>query len=172
MLLRERQADSLLQLVRLRRVFENYGAYLPGSLYAAWAHHWRDEPSLARTAFEAAQVFLDSVVRERSDDWRVHSARGLALAGPGRREEALREAGWLQRSAAYREDAFDGPWLAEDRAKILAQVGDADEALKEIERLLAKPSWLSVHTLRLDPLWNPIRNDPRFQTLLTRYPPR
>lgn len=69
----------------------------------------------------------------------------------------------------YREDAFDGPTLAEDRARILAQAGAADAALDEIERLLAGPSRLSVHTLRLDPLWDPIRDHPRFQALLARY---
>jgi len=50
--------------------------------------------------------------------------------------------------------------VAEDRAQILAQAGDADPALDEIERLLARPSRLSVHTLRLDPLWDPIRDRP------------
>ena len=108
-------------------------------------------------------------MRELPDDWRVHAARGLALAGLGRRDEALREARWLQQSVVYREDAFDGPNVAEDRARILAQAGEADAALDEIERLLAGPSWLSVHTLRLDPRWDPIREHPRFRALLARY---
>ena len=99
----------------------------------------------------------------------MHAARGLALAGLGRRDEALREARWLQQSVVYREDAFDGPNVAEDRARILAQAGEADAALDEIERLLAGPSWLSVHTLRLDPRWDPIRDHPRFKALLAKY---
>ena len=49
------------------------------------------------------------------------------------------------------------------------QVGDADAATDEIERLLSRPSLVSVHTLRLDPRWDPIRNDPRFQALLVKY---
>lgn len=54
---------------------------------------------------------------------------------------------------------------------ILAHAGEADAALVAIERLLAGPSWLSVHTLRLDPRWDPICNDPRFQALLRKYDP-
>jgi len=59
--------------------------------------------------------------------------------------------------------------VAEERARILAQAGAAGAALDEIERLLTGPSYLSVHTLRLDPRWNPIREQPRFKALLAKY---
>ncbi|MCH7777812.1 MAG: hypothetical protein IH878_14970 [Gemmatimonadetes bacterium] len=91
------------------------------------------------------------------------------MAGLGRRQEALRETRWLQQSMVYRGDAFSGPLSAEDRARVLAQVGEADAALDEIEQLLAGPSWLSVHTLRLNPIWDPLRDNPRFQALLAKY---
>ena len=84
-------------------------------------------------------------------------------------EQAPREAGWLQQSAVYREDAVWGPLVAEDRARVLAQAGDAEAALDEIERLLAGPSWLSVHTLRLEPLRDPIREQPRVKAPRARY---
>ena len=51
----------------------------------------------------------------------------------------------------------------------LAQAGEVDAALDEIEELLAGPGFLSVHTLRLDPRWDPIREHPRFQALLAKY---
>jgi serine/threonine-protein kinase len=170
----ERQADSLLQLLTVVRVrvFDGQALFLPASLYAAWAHQFRGDRLAARAAFDSALVLLDSAVSELPDDWRVHAARGLALAELGRREEALREARWIQQSVVYRQDAFFSSALAEDRALILAHTGDAETALDEIERLLAGPSWLSVHTLRLDPLWDPIRDHPRFKALLAKYAER
>jgi serine/threonine-protein kinase len=102
----------------------------------------------------------------------MHAARGLTLVGLGRRDEVLQETSWLQQSVVYREDANQGPRLAETRAQILAQVGDYNAALDEIEKLLNGPSWLSVHTLRLDPLWDPIRDNPRFKALLVKYAKR
>jgi serine/threonine-protein kinase len=69
----------------------------------------------------------------------------------------------------YRDDHFDGPRLAVSRAQILAEAGEADAALDEIERFLAEPSWLSVNALRLDPLWDPIREHPRFKALVKKY---
>ena len=86
----------------------------------------------------------------------------------GRRDEALQEARWLRQSVVYRHDALNGPWLEGERARILAQAGEADPALDEIERLLARPSDLSVHELRLDPRWDPIRDHPRFKALLAK----
>lgn len=174
LLLWERNADSLLQMIQIAHsdVFEGQDFFLPSPLYAAWAHQLRGDRPAARAAFDSARVLLDSVVRELPDDWRVHATRGLALAGLGRRDEALREARWLEKSVVYREDAYKGPSVAEDRARILAQIGEGNAALDEIERLLAEPSWLSVHTLRLDPLWDPIRDHPRFKSLLTKYAER
>jgi serine/threonine-protein kinase len=81
----------------------------------------------------------------------------------------MQEAQWLKQSDVYRRDAFEGLEVAESRALILAQVGDVDAALNEIERLLAGPSMLSVHTLRLNPRWDPIREHPRFKALLVKY---
>ncbi len=171
LLLWERNPDSLLAVLGSARdaVFAGQLLFLPTSLYAAWAHQLRGDDVAAHAAFDAARVLLDSVLAALPDDWRVHAARGLALAGLGRRQEALREARWLQQSVVYREDAYDSRLVAAERARILAQAGDVDAALDEIEQLLAGPGLLSVHTLRLDPRWDPIREHPRFQALLTKY---
>jgi TolB-like protein/tRNA A-37 threonylcarbamoyl transferase component Bud32/Flp pilus assembly protein TadD len=171
LLLWERQADSLLQVLQEpgERVFVGQRYLQPASLYAAWAQKLRRSQSDARAAFDSARVLLDSVLRERPGDWRVHAARGMAVAGLDRRDEAIREARWLQQSVVYRDDALDGPAVAEDRARILAQAGESEAALDEIERLLARPSRVSVHTLRLDPRWDLIREHTRFKALLARY---
>ncbi len=167
----ERKPDSLLALLRRtpQRAFDGMNFYVPTALYAAWAHQLRGDHVAARAAFDSARVLLDSVAVVLPDDWRVHAARGLALAGLGRQREAEREARWLRQSTIYRGDALAGPAVADDRARILARIGDADAALVEIERLLAGPSELGAHTLRLDPRWDPIRSDPRFQALLVTY---
>ena len=174
LLLWERNTDGLLQMAQSERfdILETANFFFPATLYAGWAHHLRGDREEARVAFDAARARLDSALRELPNDHRVHAARGLALAGLGRRDEARHEALWLQESVVYREDAFGGRRVAEDRAKVLAQIGDGDAALDEIERLLAGPSLLSVHTLRLDPRWDPIREHPRFKALLAKYTER
>ena len=171
LLLWERRPDSLLAMPQVVRgdVFSGNEFFLPGALYSGWAHRMRGDRALARVAFESALERLDSARRELPNDWRLHAARGLALAGLGRRDEARREARWLQQSPVYRVDAFEGPRLAENRARILTQAGDAEAALEEIARLLARPSWFSVHSLRLDPLYDPLREYPQYKALLAKY---
>jgi serine/threonine-protein kinase len=171
LLLYERNADGLLQMPEMAHpnLFGSEREYLSSALYAAWAHQLRGDHAAARAAFDSARVRLGSRLREFPDDPNAHYARGMALAGLGRRGEALREARWLQQSVIYREDAFLGPGYAECRALILAQVGDAEGACDELERLLARPSWVSVYELRLYPLLDPIREHPRFKALLAKY---
>jgi serine/threonine-protein kinase len=171
LLLMERNAGALLQLsdVTKNTVFDGQDFYLPGSLYAAWAHQLRGDRDAARAAFTSALRRLDAALEELPADWRVHAARGLALAGLGRRADAQREARWLRECEVYRVDALQGRLVAEERARVLAQAGDPDAALDEVDSLLAGPSLLTVSTLRLDPRWDPIRNHPRFQALLKKY---
>ena len=170
-MLYERSADSLLQMPGMAspNLFVSETSFRSSALYAAWAHRLRGDHVAARAAFDSARVHLDSWLKAHEDDWDAHYSRGMALAGLGRRSEALREARWLKHTVIYREDAVDGPYVASDRALILAQVGEADAAIDELERLLARPSEESVHTLRLYPLWDPIREHPRFKALLAKY---
>ena len=168
LLLLERDADGLLQMADVKNAvdFDGHIFFLPSALYRGWAHQLRGDAASARVAFGAAITRLDAAVRNLPDDWRIHVSRGLALAGLGRCDEAIAEARWLRQSNVYRGDAHFGTIAAEGRAQILAQCGNPDAALDELKRLLPGPSWLSVHTLRLDPRWDPIRADPRFLALL------
>jgi hypothetical protein len=67
-------------------------------------------------------------------------------------------------------EALLGPDWLRYLAQVYMMVGDPDRALGELERLLSIESSLTVHWLRLDPLWDPLRAYPPFQELLARAP--
>ncbi len=164
LLLMERHPDSLLALLRV--VHGSSGASLPRALWAMRAYTLRGDTAAARAASDTALALLDVEEGVLPGDWNVHGLRGSVLAGLGRRADALREADWLAQSDWYRKDRFgDVSWYG----VILIQTGQTDAALAEIERLLAGPSRTTVHLLRLDPRWDPIRSNPRFQALLVKY---
>ena len=172
LMLWERKGDSLLALVNAMRGgrLAEPPPYFQPSLFAAWAHRLRGDERAAQAAFVSAlKELAPEATTGRDDGLLVHSARGLAMAGLGRKADALREARWLKESSVYREDHMVKDWAAEERACILAQVGEVDEALDEIERILAAPGWFSAYTFRLDPRWDSIRQHPRFRALLVKY---
>jgi TolB-like protein/tetratricopeptide (TPR) repeat protein len=171
LLLLERQPDSLVALMRSpkSRTFSADPVVFRADLWTGWAHRMRGDQPAARSAFAATLAAPGEEKAGAPNYWAVHAVRGLALAGLGRKTDALAEARWLQQSAAYRDDHFFGPGAVEERAHILAEAGEADAALDELERLLSEPSWVSAPLLRLDPRWDAIRNHPRFKALLVKY---
>ena len=70
------------------------------------------------------------------------------------------------------EDAFDGPQFTASLAQIYAWTGETDEAFRLLDHLLVVPNGLTVPILKLDPAWDPLRKDPRFQALIDKYSPK
>jgi len=166
----ERKPGAILaRLPRPERVvFESQDTYDPALLYVAWAHQALGDSTAARRAFGGALRQLDSALRKLPDDWRVHASRGIALAGLGRKSDARQEAEWLEASKIYRTSFYFSIGLKSYEAKIFTQAGMAAEAVDKIEFLISVGQE-STHTLQLDSRWDPIRRDPRFQSLLRRY---
>jgi tetratricopeptide (TPR) repeat protein len=94
---------------------------------------------------------------------------GLIYAGLGRCEEALAEGKRAVELLPEARDAFDGPILAISRARINMMCGDFDTALALLDRSLQTPSGITIQELRLDPVWDALRGDPRFQQVLTKF---
>jgi serine/threonine-protein kinase len=127
----------------------------------------REQP--ARAACESAISRLEREVALRSWDRRLYNALGYAYAVVGRNQDAVEAVEHAARLMPISEDAADGPEQAIETAIIFTRVGRYDRALDLVEELLSIPSFLSVGLLRLDPVWDPLRDHPRFQALLEDY---
>ncbi len=123
---------------------------------------------------EAAQEFtraLSSVPADSGTD--LHSGLGVAYAGLGEVPRALSEGQKGMAMQPTSEDPFEGPLREEQMAQIYALLGDADHAIPIVKRLLQTSAATEIvpALLRLNPIWDSIRNDPRFQELVAEKKP-
>jgi tetratricopeptide (TPR) repeat protein len=139
-------------------------AFLEGVLYL----HQGDGVK-ARAAFERALVVSEQLLRESPDDAARHAQHGAILAALDQKQEAINEGKRAIELLPESEDAFDGPFMTASLAAIYTWVGEHDEAFRLLDHLLQTPNGLTVPVLKLDPMWDPLREDPRFQALIDKY---
>ena len=139
-------------------------AFLEGRPYL-----YQGDKTKAQAAFERARPVAEQLVLDAPGDAGRHVQLGAVLAGLGLKEEAVNEGRKAVESVPESQDAFEGPQATAALAEIYAWVGEYDEAFRLLDHLLKVPNGLTVPTLKLDPIWDPLRKDPRFQTLIDSY---
>jgi len=126
---------------------------------------WLGQHEAARQAFERAVREIkptpDTVVRPDANG--TPSILAQAYAGLNEKENALQQA--AQAMKDYAGDAINQPQAEVQLAQIQARFGDVDSAMAALPHLLEVPAALTVANLKFDPLWDPLRKDPRFQKL-------
>ena len=148
--------------------------YVPANvewqLLLALSEQRKGSPATATESYRQVQARAQAALSETQGNRNVEAAWHVALAwanaGLGQRDQAIAEA---QRATALipeSADTLEGPAWQGFLARTYATNGDAENALPLIEQLLqSEISLLSPAILQLDPVWDPIRNDPRFQKL-------
>jgi serine/threonine-protein kinase len=144
----------------------------PNALLAAYVYEHLGESSRAKAAYEAARDLLEQEAKTSPEDPRVHSALGIVYANLGRDEEAVREGQLACELLPRSKDGFYYLPYVIDLAHIYTILGDPEAALERLEYLLANPSYLSAPFLRMDPRWDPLEEEPRFEALLVKYEQR
>jgi serine/threonine protein kinase/Tfp pilus assembly protein PilF len=94
---------------------------------------------------------------------------GIIYAKLDRHEEALREAKRAVEILPLSMDANDAPMFIENLAQMYTLSGEHEAAINQLELLLSIPYGISVPLIRVDPTWDPLRNNPRFQKLIKKY---
>jgi len=130
------------------------------------------DPIAARATFlKGRDLVLANIAKSGGPQGRIHAVLGLMHSGLGEKEAALREANRAVELEG--DDLYFVASAKEVLARIEVEVGDPSHALDLLPEILQANafSWetgvpLTVALIRLDPTWDPIRNDPRFQKLI------
>jgi serine/threonine-protein kinase len=145
------------------------GTSAPRTLWTGMCYAHMGETELARIAADSARRDLEARLVERPDDPRLHVSLSQAHALLDRREEAVRAAQRAVELLPMSEDAENGPSYVLNLAYIYAWFGEVAAAVEQIDRYLSVPADRSIESILLDPGFDPIHDDPRFQALAAKY---
>jgi serine/threonine-protein kinase len=120
----------------------------------------------ARSAFTAARAEQEKIIQAQPNYGLALCGLGLIDAGLGRKEEALREGRRAVELLPVEKDSMNGSGIVKYLAMIAAWVGDKHLACEQLAIAIRSPSGLSYGQLKLLPLWDPLRGDPRFDKLV------
>jgi TolB-like protein/Tfp pilus assembly protein PilF len=127
------------------------------------------DDSRARVAFLKAKSIAEEDLKRSPDSEDAHLGLAKVLAQLGEKESALQEAQRASELVPESKDAFSGPEIASGVAEVYAILGDNDRAIETLNGLLRRPSGVTAQGLKVDPIWDPLRSDPRFQALIETY---
>jgi len=131
-----------------------------------------DEPA-ARAAFASARRELEQIVRDQPDYAAALCAIGVVDAALGNKEDAVRESRRAIELVPVSKNAIDGARLIQYFAVIYAWTGDKDAAIERLTEAVKLPgSHVSYGDLRLNPFWDPLRGDPRFEAIIASLAPK
>src|SRR5258708_36753293 len=116
-----------------------------------------------------ARCVAEGFVKESPDDAPRRAMLGQILAVLGEKDAAIAEGKRAAELLPESEDAFGGPSITTALAQIYVWTGDYDEAFRLLDHLLATPNGVTVPFLKLDPAWDPLRKDARFQPLIDNH---
>ncbi|MGC2626916.1 MAG: protein kinase [Candidatus Udaeobacter sp.] len=130
-----------------------------------------DETS-ARASFLRARAQQEDEIRGHPDNVTLLSDLGVIDAGLGRKEKALSEGQRAIELASSVKEADTEPYVELGFAIICAWTGERELALGQLEALSKTPGYLTYGYLRLSPMWDPLRGDPRFEKIVASLAPK
>jgi eukaryotic-like serine/threonine-protein kinase len=143
--------------------FNNYPVAL--AMVRVQLHHLRGDSTLARVWADSADQAIREQLRDVPGDAQLHAFQGLVSAYRGRNAEAVAEGKRAIALLPITMDAFNGPYMQHLLVRIYILTGEPEKALDHLEQLLKIPYPLSPGWLRIDPTFNPLRGNPRFERL-------
>ena len=141
--------------------------------WLGWAQEVAGDHAAAQETWRQARSELEFFLKEQPQNYYLIENLALTNTGLGDKAAAFKLIEQAMAIVPIEKDALYGPFPVEILARVAARMGDPDRAIAALQKLLSIPSSsalaagmpLTPALLRLDPMFDPLRNDPRFQKL-------
>jgi eukaryotic-like serine/threonine-protein kinase len=141
---------------------DDRGSWALALMQAYSQHH---DATRAHAYADSARIALEEQVHGTPNDAQTHALLGLALAELGQRDAAIREGELAGKLLPLAKEGRQGSYIQHQLARIYILTGEPEKAIDILETLLRVPYFLSPGWLRVDPNFDPLRNNPRFARL-------
>jgi hypothetical protein len=145
---------------------------VPHSWHEGLLAKLRQDAPAAHAAFMAARAETEKLVRAQPENARPLSMLALVDAELGDKEKAIREGRTACDMLPVAKDAVDGVQVITNLACIYALTGEKDLALEQLDTVSKIPYGPTYGELRLDPYWDSLRGDPRFEKIVASLAPK
>ncbi|MEO7723980.1 MAG: hypothetical protein ABIU29_04720, partial [Chthoniobacterales bacterium] len=145
--------------------------YYPRAGYEGVIARAAGEGENSRAAFAVARKILEQRPANKPDDARTLAVFAQVDAGLGQKETAIAEGRRAVELMPPSRDAYDGMLVLHGLAQVYIWTGEKEKALELVEQLMKMPGYLTYGYLKVDPSWDPLRGDPRFEELLASLAP-
>jgi len=182
-ILERRPAQIIPQLKEILAKPDPAWGYAIGEMrfWLGWAQEVAGDHAAAQESWRMARGDLEPFLKEQPENYNLLFDLALTNMGLGDKAAALTLSQRAMAAMRIEKDAFDGPAPIEILARVAAQVGEPDRAIAALQKVLAIPYEgplgggqcpLTPALLRLDPMFDPLRDDPRFQRLAASPAPK
>jgi TolB-like protein/Tfp pilus assembly protein PilF len=150
----------------------DYSFYFPKAWFEAMIARAKGDSAGAIAAFSNARKILEQRLAIKPEDARTIAVLAQVDAGLGHKELAIQEAKHAVDLMPVSKDIYDGALVLEGLAQVYTWTNERDRAIELLQKLVTMPGYTNYARLKLLPMWNPLRGDPRFEKIVDSLAPK